>query len=71
MKFTAALIALCATTAAADFFGTQQQLVMGDVNDTDNDVPGKNPLQFCEDTAEYILELDNVDLSPNPPEAYV
>lgn len=33
-------------------------------------VPGKNPLTFCEAPDNYILNLDNVDLDPNPPQAY-
>ena len=41
---------------------------------TDDDklnVPGANPLKFCADPSDYILELSNVDLDPNPPQAYV
>ena len=34
-------------------------------------VPGDNPLYFCEDPKNYILDLENVDLSPNPPLPYV
>jgi hypothetical protein len=30
-------------------------------------VPGKNPLRFCTDPKHYILNITNVDLSPNPP----
>ncbi len=30
-------------------------------------VPGDNPLFFCEDPKDNILEIENVDLSPNPP----
>lgn len=32
-------------------------------------VPGKNPLNFCADPRDYILAIDHVDLTPNPPEA--
>merc|ERR1711977_813750 len=32
-------------------------------------VPGENPLVFCEDPAKNILTIDKVDLDPNPPEA--
>ncbi|KAF2489337.1 hypothetical protein BU16DRAFT_531660 [Lophium mytilinum] len=31
-------------------------------------VPGDNPLFFCSDPADDILTIENVDLSPNPPE---
>lgn len=34
-------------------------------------VPGDNPLQFCVKPDNQILEIDTVDLSPNPPQAYV
>ena len=30
-------------------------------------VPGDNPLYFCADPADYILQIDKVDLDPNPP----
>lgn len=32
-------------------------------------VPGDNPLYFCADPKDNLLEIENVDLSPNPPEA--
>ncbi|KAF2111090.1 ML domain-containing protein [Lophiotrema nucula] len=35
----------------------------------DHKVPGDNPLYFCADPKDYIVEIDKVDLSPNPPEA--
>ncbi|RMD42890.1 hypothetical protein DV735_g2244, partial [Chaetothyriales sp. CBS 134920] len=31
------------------------------------DVPGENPLQYCADPKDYLLDIDYVDLSPNPP----
>lgn len=34
-------------------------------------VPGNNPLEYCQDPSDYQLDLDSVDLDPNPPEAYV
>ena len=34
-------------------------------------VPGDNPLQFCAEPKDQILEIDSVDLSPNPPAASV
>ena len=30
-------------------------------------VPGDNPLYFCDDPADNILDIEKVDLSPNPP----
>jgi len=32
-------------------------------------VPGKNPLQYCADPKDYILDIDYADLKPNPPVA--
>ncbi|KAJ9620300.1 uncharacterized protein PV06_00634 [Exophiala oligosperma] len=37
------------------------------VDEPENPVPGKNPLNFCADPKGYILEIDYVHLSPNPP----
>ncbi|KAF2663209.1 hypothetical protein BT63DRAFT_380452 [Microthyrium microscopicum] len=39
--------------------------------DEPNPVPGDNPLLFCEEPSKYILQIDNVDISPNPPKAGV
>lgn len=30
-------------------------------------VPGDNPLNFCADPKDYLLEIKKVDLNPNPP----
>ncbi|KAF1976370.1 hypothetical protein BU23DRAFT_566035 [Bimuria novae-zelandiae CBS 107.79] len=30
-------------------------------------VPGDNPLYFCADPKDYSLDIEKVDLSPNPP----
>lgn len=32
-------------------------------------VPGDNPLNFCVKPVDQILEIESVDLSPNPPAA--
>jgi hypothetical protein len=34
-------------------------------------VPGENPLYFCADPKDNILEIEKVDLNPNPPTPYV
>lgn len=34
-------------------------------------VPGDNPLYFCADPRGDLLEIENVDLDPNPPRPYV
>ncbi|EXJ58371.1 hypothetical protein A1O7_05796 [Cladophialophora yegresii CBS 114405] len=67
MKVTALLLSLLSAASAASsrslFGGSQNALV-----DEDKfSVPGKNPLNFCADPKDYILSVDYVDLSPNPP----
>lgn len=34
-------------------------------------VPGDNPLYFCADPKDYILQIEKVDLDPNPPKPCV
>lgn len=34
-------------------------------------IPGDNPLEFCQDPSHYLVEIENVDLTPNPPRPYV
>ena len=66
MKLTASLVplALC-SLASASIFGGQAI-----IEDPDLSVPGDNPLNFCKGTDDYKLEIEYVDLLPNPPEAY-
>ena len=33
-------------------------------------IDGDNPLEYCADPTKYILEIERVDLSPNPPKPY-
>ena len=33
------------------------------------DVPGNNPLIYCEDPKDYTFEIDHIDVVPNPPKA--
>jgi len=56
-------LVLAASTSASLFGGTQRVL------EDKPRVPGDNPLVFCQDTSDYILTIDYVDLSPNPPKA--
>jgi len=53
------------TSQGHSFFGGAGQSPL--VDDTTLDVPGKNPLTFCADPSTYILDIDYVNLSPNPP----
>jgi len=69
MQLFSFILPLYASSAvAANIFGGPQH-VMGSIDTLDNSVPGKNPLDFCEDPKDHILEIKTVDLEPNPPEA--
>lgn len=68
MRLSAALLALAAAGANARnvFRGDTRSIVARD----DLDVPGQNPLRFCEaDRSKDIITIDEVVLTPNPPEA--
>lgn len=60
--FTALFTALVA--ARSSIFGSSPDI---DPWDETLDVPGENPLQHCKDPKDDILELESVDLDPNPP----
>lgn len=61
--------ALFALTASASWLGNNEQKALDDKDD--KAVPGKNPLAYCAKPDDYLLSIDNVDLDPNPPQAYV
>lgn len=48
-------------------FGSSQAPIQADLSKT---VPGDNPLEFCNDPAGDIIEIESVDLAPNPPLPY-
>ncbi|KIW32364.1 uncharacterized protein PV07_03916 [Cladophialophora immunda] len=67
MKVSAILLSLLTAVSAVSsrsLFGGQNALVD---EEPKFKVPGKNPLNFCADPKDYILTVDYVDLSPNPP----
>ncbi|RMZ86439.1 hypothetical protein DV736_g6332, partial [Chaetothyriales sp. CBS 134916] len=68
MRVSAALLALCTATlvSSRSLFGSSAQDALLD-DKAALDVPGENPLQYCADPKDYILDIDYVDLSPNPP----
>lgn len=69
MRFSGPLIALLATStnALSLYRGGEQSIISGD---DPLDVPGENPLKFCEaDRAKDHIIIDSVILTPNPPEA--
>ncbi|KAI2607304.1 phosphatidylinositol/phosphatidylglycerol transfer protein [Hypoxylon fragiforme] len=68
MRFsTACVAALSASVASAgSWFGGSEEVVVKDVQK----VPGDSPLEFCDsDHSKDIVHIENVDLSPNPPES--
>ena len=66
MKFATVLLPLllaATATSTSISFGQQERLIVdGNLN-----VPGANPMTFCEDPATNILAIEHVNLSPNPP----
>ncbi|KAK5167214.1 Phosphatidylglycerol/phosphatidylinositol transfer protein [Saxophila tyrrhenica] len=65
MKLFALLTSsLLATAVSASIFGSSIEVAP---YDDALDVPGKNPLQHCQDPKDDILDLESVDLDPNPP----
>ncbi|KIW06117.1 uncharacterized protein PV09_03284 [Verruconis gallopava] len=69
MKLSVLLSTIAYVTAASAALGWSSS--NGDQIRLSEDlqVPGSNPLLFCEDPTDNILTIDNVDLDPNPPEA--
>lgn len=70
MRFASTIPILCATLASSSVlpgFASTSQAVVLDEPSSNLTVPGKNPLKFCADPSDYILTIDYVDLSPNPP----
>lgn len=58
------LLSFAATPSFASLFGSNQHVL-----EDKQEVPGDNPLVFCQDISDYILTIDYVELSPNPPKA--
>ena len=50
-------------------FVSRDQTVLD--SNTDLNVPGDNPLVYCEDPVDNILAIEHVNLDPNPPKPYV
>jgi len=59
---TACLCLTLSSLATASIFGGSQKIL-----DEKLAVPGKNPLEFCQETDAYTLTISKVDLTPNPP----
>jgi hypothetical protein len=63
------LLALPASAKSFSFLGSDQSPI--GFEDVKVPVGGDNPLKYCSDPADHILQIESVDLSPNPPLAYV
>jgi hypothetical protein len=63
MKCTFLILLLSSVVSSNSLFGIQANFAT-----VDNPVPGNSPLGFCQaDTSEYLLTIEKVDLTPNPP----
>jgi hypothetical protein len=63
---------LALSAAAVNFFhpgAGQGQIRMGTDDPDDNAVPGNNPLEYCGEPETYLLDIEDVTLTPNPPAA--
>ncbi|KAF2684423.1 hypothetical protein K458DRAFT_366791, partial [Lentithecium fluviatile CBS 122367] len=64
MKLTALLLAAISVVSVS----AEPSWMPGQVTiQEDYKVPGDNPLYFCADPKDDILEIEKVDLNPNPP----
>lgn len=72
MKFlsAAAVLALLSATSTASWLPGSSDSSQHALEEA-FPVPGENPLQFCANPQENLLEIKKVDLTPNPPSAYV
>jgi len=58
---------LAASASAANFFSVASLQAPISGADAGPKVPGESPLQHCSSTDEDVLEIEKVDLVPNPP----
>lgn len=63
--FSVALLSASASARGLNFMGSDPQHAL----EEEFPVPGDNPLLFCAAPKDNILEIEKVDLSPNPPSA--
>jgi len=62
-----AAIGAASVSASPSWIPSGGQVVINE----DFKVPGDNPLYFCSDPKDDIVQIKKVDLSPNPPVPYV
>ncbi|KAL4987237.1 Phosphatidylglycerol/phosphatidylinositol transfer protein [Aspergillus falconensis] len=58
------LAPLAVTATPASFFGYNQDIIAEGAP-----VKGNNPLEYCSEPSGDLLEIQSVDLAPNPPKA--
>lgn len=63
---TTAFLIATAVSARSTFFASSPAIAP---YEDSFEVPGENPLRHCEDPKDDILDLQSVDLDPNPPKA--
>ncbi|KAL2132128.1 hypothetical protein VTI74DRAFT_4163 [Chaetomium olivicolor] len=67
MRLSTVLLALAASVGARNVYRLENQSLS---KRNELDVPGQNPLQFCDaDRADDLISIEEVILTPNPPEA--
>ncbi|KAL2147787.1 hypothetical protein VTI28DRAFT_5559 [Corynascus sepedonium] len=67
MRFSAVILAIAASVSARTLIPREGQTL---VSRDDLDVPGQNPLKFCEaNRGTDIITIEEVILTPNPPQA--
>lgn len=74
MRLSALTLALAATASARNVFrpGRSSSALIKRGDEPDLSVPGDNPLSFCDvDREDDFIVIEEVNLSPNPPAAYV
>jgi hypothetical protein len=68
MRYSAAFAALLATASGLSIFGGNQDVIANN----DLKIPGDSPLELCQgDHKDDLVQIEKVDLEPNPPAAYV
>ncbi|KAJ4300506.1 Phosphatidylglycerol/phosphatidylinositol transfer protein [Collariella sp. IMI 366227] len=68
MRLSAVVLALAASVNARNVFRFEDHSISK--RDEDLNVPGQNPLHFCDaDRSDDIISIEEVILTPNPPQA--
>lgn len=72
MRFSAVAACLTAALAPAAALSVFNGDAPNTLGDDDHKVPGESPLELCPgDHDKDLVEIKSVNLSPNPPKAYV